>query len=758
MDSGFPLGLLFNEARQGIVRGGLQFHHSKGSPEECLLAAHAFTAPKLAANLIHSTGNRNGAALQELRRARARRIAERTARQRALAHRRQSVVSRVSATISTAAARDQQYLHRLDRQCDGTERRLQELLFECLGEAAKARGRARLRSEQLALEVNKELLECQRAWRWSLFGARFDEENPSLTLTALEPGCGDFNENARFLAALLSPWLPTEHLDARRVPRITRLGEVHLLNGRPSRRQRDHMNIVGAPSRDPVELVDQLRRSGRPEPPRTSSSTGRRYPPGTMAVPKFDNSLLLSSRMVAWLLTDFNLVNNRIYYRLGEFSRTRTSGLSVTDIIPSLYSSTPPSSRDAPLRFEVAAALSTHRSTDSDAAQAYPDVLEARSGESSVFHFAAASLEHLMEVQAGGATPGSAPVQNLFVPVMTSSATKGAWAGVELVPLSPQVLRELYSVYLSREPASELTEPNGAVAVFPSAPTDDKYYCVVQNPVLPQRLSGPAATTTAVAILVEFDFSDVKEAPSPSPDDTSSSSKWDSALLGNFCRWRSCLRPASMLPAPRSLCVHHAHLKQFLDARTPKGKPSETGRFLPKRPPATKRTSPPTTSDDLALLKAASSLLQELVSGKLAATIDAFCQRACGDSSDRLWREHLVGGEPPRPPSWSQWANADPRAAMAAIDIKSEAHAALLDAERAATYELVRLAELGVYPTAELALIFRRDNAAAESPEGLEVGQRKAALLRLRREAAERDGVGELGIVTDSSPWQSNRY
>jgi len=95
---------------------------------------------------------------------------------------------------------------------------------------------------------------------------------------------------------------------------------------------------------------------------------------------------------------------------------------------------------------------------------------------------------------------------------------------------------------------------------------------------------------------------------------------------------------------------------------------------------------------------------------------------------------------------------------MAAIDIKSEAHAALLDAERAATYELVRLAELGVYPTAELALIFRRDNAAAESPEGLEVGQRKAALLRLRREAAERDGVGELGIVTDSSSWQSNRY
>jgi len=475
-----------------------------------------------------------------------------------------------------------------------------------------------------------------------------------------------------------------------------------------------------------------------------------------MAVPAFDKALLLSSRMVAWLLTDFNLVNNRIYYRLGECTRTNSDGSSVAGALLSLYASSSPGSRGAPLRFQVVAALSTHRSSNVDVVQAYPDVLEARSGESGVHHFGAASLEHLVEAQATGAAPGSAPGINLFVPVMSPSTKKRDWAGVELVPLSPQVLRELCSVYVSREPTSALNESNDAAAVFPLAPTDDTFYCVVQNPLLPQRPSG-SAPAAAVALLVEYDFSDAKEASSSSPDDSSSPSKWDSTLLGNFCRWRSCLRHASAHPAPRSLCVHHAHLKQFLDARAPKGKPSETGRFLPKRPPATKRTSPPTTSDDLALLKAASSLLQELVSGKLAATIDAFCQRACGDSSDRLWREHSLGNEPSPPPSWSQWANADPRAAMEVAVHKSEAHAALLNSERAATVELERLAELGVYPTAELALIFRRDNAALENPEGLDSVQRKAALLRLRREAAERDGAGKMGHITDGVSWQTSQ-
>lgn len=739
MDAGFPFSLLFKEAREAFARGDPPACHSEGSFEESLLAAHASTAPKLAAELAHLVATRNAAALEELRHRRAHRAAESAARQRALAHRRQRVAARVTAAVATAAARDQHYLHRMDRQFEGTERRLQELIFECLGEAAKARGRACHRSKQLALEVDRELSECRRAFQWSQFGARFEEENPSVALVVLDPASADFGECGRFAVGLLRPLLPAATVEGRRSPRVTCLVEVSLVSGRMSRRQRDHPNVAGAPSRDPADLVDQLRRSARLEQP----SMPRLYPLGTLAVPSFDKSLLLSSRLVAWLLTEFKLVNSRVYYHLEGRAAPSSStggGPSVADVIASRYSSSALGRRDAPLRLEVAAALAAHRSTSassSDAAQAYPDVLAVRDGASTVHHFAAACLEQLQEVR------DAAALGQLYVPVWRDAAAQ------ELAPLRPEVLRELFSVYLSREPSSGLAVP-GAAAVFPVASTDDKAYFVVQNPTLPQRTSGAAAAATTVALLVEYDFLGAPEADAR-PEDRANANKWDGALLGPFCRWRSCLSHASALPAPRSLCAHHSQLKQFLDVRTTKGGPSETSRFLPKRPPV-QLACPPTTADDLAMLKAASSLLQELVEGKLASTIDAFCQRACGDASDRQWRERA--GAAPSPPSWLRRAHAGPTSsALAAIDREWDTHTALLAAERAATHELDRLAALGVYPTAELALI-RRD-ASALGTEGLDAsGQRKLALLRLRREAAELEETGKSAGVAAGLSWQ----
>jgi hypothetical protein len=208
------------------------------------------------------------------------------------------------------------------------------------------------------------------------------------------------------------------------------------------------------------------------------------------------------------------------------------------------------------------------------------------------------------------------------------------------------------------------------------------------------------------------------------------------------------------------LCAHHAHLKQLLDAQSPQGGPSAASRFLPTRPAAAaaakRPTRPPTTADDLAVLQAASSLLQELASGKLAATIGAFCQRACGDASDRQGRAHAraagatgeagEAGEPPpppwAPPPWQRWAHADPCRALAALARDADAHAALLGTERAATAELAQLAALGVHPTAELALL-RRGALSAEQAEGFDDGRRKLALLRLRREAAELDAAAK---------------
>jgi hypothetical protein len=133
--------------------------------------------------------------------------------------------------------------------------------------------------------------------------------------------------------------------------------------------------------------------------------------------------------------------------------------------------------------------------------------------------------------------------------------------------------------------------------------------------------------------------------------------RWDPAVLGNFCRWRACMLEATAKvsplscesaaklnippltsnrqPAPKYLCTGHSHVKTFLDVRAAgtTGGPlpptcADAARFLPRKPPAAK-------TDDLALIKFASSLLVELGNGKLAATIGTFVGRARAEASER---------------------------------------------------------------------------------------------------------------------------
>ena len=149
--------------------------------------------------------------------------------------------------------------------------------------------------------------------------------------------------------------------------------------------------------------------------------------------------------------------------------------------------------------------------------------------------------------------------------------------------------------------------------------------------------------------------------------------KWDEAILGSVCRWRSCLCEAEVYntssktgitPASaaingnsnsRFLCRYHASLCKFLDDRaadsasasgvsSKKGKAekgtgnkveteSESAKYLPRSTPplASDKASLSEAKRDLLVIRATSSLLQELWDGKLKATLRTFTKKVIAE-------------------------------------------------------------------------------------------------------------------------------
>ena len=276
---------------------------------------------------------------------------------------------------------------------------------------------------------------------------------------------------------------------------------------------------------------------------------------------------------------------------------------------------------------------------------------------------------------------------------------------------------ELKTIYLLRDEE----KISSACHVIPKG--GEKKYCVIQSPSL--QLQGSASTAFLVEISLKAGGSggreEVVERQRPR--------QWDQRLLWGFCRWRSCLSHGARQPGFRQLCVHHSGLKRHIDSRSSK---VESNRFLPKRPPVRQESgaNAPSLEDDLYMIKAASSLLDELASGKLAQTIDSFCQRASVEASDRTWAEHSNLARSSPSPSWSSKRSSS---RLATIESGTKTATEVLRNEEASTAELRKLATLSVFPTAELALLRR----SGGNVEEVEASHRKLSLLQLRRHAAE---------------------
>jgi hypothetical protein len=115
----------------------------------------------------------------------------------------------------------------------------------------------------------------------------------------------------------------------------------------------------------------------------------------------------------------------------------------------------------------------------------------------------------------------------------------------------------------------------------------------------------------------------------PVEDDDQSKSKrknWDPTVLSTVCRWRSCLAECAE-SSPKYLCAYHTSLYMFLEGNSKNGS-GEAAKYLPKRAPLLMSSNTLTDGrKDLLMIRAASTLLQELWDGKLKATMRSFTKK-----------------------------------------------------------------------------------------------------------------------------------
>jgi hypothetical protein len=127
------------------------------------------------------------------------------------------------------------------------------------------------------------------------------------------------------------------------------------------------------------------------------------------------------------------------------------------------------------------------------------------------------------------------------------------------------------------------------------------------------------------------------------------SKRWDSTVLSTLCRWRSCLCEARADGS--HLCPYHAELKSFLDRRASSNTLSESLKYMPRKIPNMVTSgsflenvlgSAIDSRKDLTMIRAASTLLQELWDGKLKATLRSFLSKTAHDMRSKRRLESIV--------------------------------------------------------------------------------------------------------------------
>mmetsp|Transcript_45009 Transcript_45009/g.57623 ORF Transcript_45009/g.57623 Transcript_45009/m.57623 type:complete len:421 (-) Transcript_45009:1240-2502(-) len=305
---------------------------------------------------------------------------------KAIKCRKTRVCSRIDVIKSTSALRDLEYELRLNSNMETSDRRLQELIFECLGEYEKAHGRAARRSTHLSSSIDKKLGMRDDDHQWSFFLSKIEDDCPNFRFHGISPSKMSckfadlslyFDEISQGKEDVRSKVLDSSL-------KVSRIVQISHKSGRAPRKRRENMDIfskVVSASDEQIDrlLMDLLRSIGKSNNDNKSESSGADQPQGG-----FKSKMMLSARPLSWLLLSsptylgsewkgMVLANCRIYFHVEErascqLDKKNQEG-SVVDAITTLYGGrlTP-----LPRHISVTSTINQHRSNSQF--EEYPDI------------------------------------------------------------------------------------------------------------------------------------------------------------------------------------------------------------------------------------------------------------------------------------------------------------------------------------------------------------------------------------------------
>lgn len=351
------------------------------------------------------------------------------------------------------------------------------------------------------------------------------------------------------------------------------------------------------------------------------------------------------------------------------------------------------------------------------------------SEEGQTHHFATATIQQLKETKFYADTVIRSKeylLEHLYIAVNIRGQSKES---VKLVSIPKELMLVLLDTYLSRPSRSPPLPSASDIIPSCSVGVPNSFFCLVRNPNYQPNVEVEDGDDDTTAYSFLFQFEQDSEIDSrPASSSQKSKNQWDGTILWNFCRWRSCMAPATSSPAPRYLCTHHSLLKNLLESTTKKK--NESARFLPRKPP-TFPDAVDATNNDLKMIKAASSLVEELAEDKLAGTIDSFCHRVSSEHG-LMRQKHCSRFNPvtesSTEPTWKRWG--DPgmlERTLREMEYNQRAASSCLDLESATTGEIQGLS---AYPVSEVALMIQKELQRNIDLFDVNSSQRKFELIR----------------------------
>ncbi|KAH9126353.1 hypothetical protein LEN26_006876 [Aphanomyces euteiches] len=646
-------------------------------------------------------------------------------------------------------------------------RRLQVLLFECIGEMKKAIARAEQRVIAQEACVDTTMSTCEVNHAWAIFLKRCEEEFNLTTFIDIPPFVlskdastfvpnDQFNSWASALKSLISKKLDstarTENGSAVSVSRIMVLQTSKLPSGNKTRLilapeatnspNSSPRGMMTAQYQSFCRLLSEYTSLSKPTSRRRQKAKTQIFPDG------FSCTTPLSSSTIRWLPHAAHgplhvPVNGSIYYCLDEYKYRRGhKNVEATESLlriasPNLHQNAAVASSDR-LALQYASDMDVNVALDGifqvqnvvktdhvlqATLEAFPHMRP--------LHFAPANVSHLIqsttyhdlvmtfteEHQANLTmrypleTFGAESLTHFYVAIPTASTSNSSnhlLLACKLHPISSDAMRTLIATYVIRDPS--ITDTTSLFSLYRQSfgPAPSTAYCIVEHPafILPPGSDVPPA------LVVQYS---TRSSPLPRKDATAEPMDSTVSLLGSFCRWRSCLDMASM---GQSLCANHTRLERHL-------KPEERMQIIgPVDNLDISAKTMVAPSVEIKRIKHSSSLLEELLQKQLGATLQAFLDKVVGQGCNAALVQAFHASRT------SDRALGSDNSVEQVKNLLEQ----IWEMEQATTDEISALAALGVYPTVELGLLKQEEDATQTMAQAAE---RKLRLFRTRRQEEE---------------------